>query len=137
MAIDRRAIVDIAGYGYPTVNEYASGLGRTYQSWTDQDAEKEFGQYAHFDKDAARALLDESGFHDKEGDGFVANPDGTPISFTILAPNGWTDWINTTELVAESLNQIGIDARVSTPEPAAWTPEADHRSPTTWRSTAT
>jgi len=60
MAIDRRAIVDIAGYGYPTVNEYASGLGRTYQSWTDQEAEKEFGQYAHFDKDAARALLAES-----------------------------------------------------------------------------
>lgn len=121
MAIDRRAIVDIAGYGYPTVNEYASGLGRTYQSWTDQEAEKEFGQYAHFDKDAARALLAESGFHDKAGRGFVANPDGTPISFTILAPNGWTDWVNTTELVAESLNQIGIDARVSTPEPASWT----------------
>ncbi|MEI9983652.1 MAG: ABC transporter substrate-binding protein [Aliidongia sp.] len=31
MAIDRAAIVDIAGYGYPTVNDYASGLGRTFQ----------------------------------------------------------------------------------------------------------
>ena len=99
-----------------------AGLGRTYQSWTDQDAEKEFGQYAHFDKDAARALLAESGFP-RQGRPRLRRqfPTVRPISFTILAPNGWTDWVNTTELVAESLNQIGIDARVSTPEPASWT----------------
>ena len=121
MAVDRAAIVDIAGYGYPTVNDYASGLGRTYQDWSDPEAEKNFGKYARFDKNAARALLAESGYRDAKGDGFVANPDGSPISFTILAPNGWTDWVNTTQLVAESLNVIGINARVATPDPAAWT----------------
>lgn len=121
MAVDRRAIVDIAGYGYPVVNEYASGLGRTYHEWVNQEAERSFGRFAKFDQAAARALLAESGYRDMDGDGFVDNPDGTPIRFTILAPNGWTDWVNTTQLVAEGLNAIGIDARVSTPEPAAWT----------------
>ncbi|MEI9983651.1 MAG: hypothetical protein WDN69_10875 [Aliidongia sp.] len=29
--------------------------------------------------------------------------------------------MNTTQLVAESLNVIGINARVATPDPAAWT----------------
>ncbi|WP_420243254.1 ABC transporter substrate-binding protein [Roseiterribacter gracilis] len=121
MAIDRRAIVDIAGYGYPIVNEYASGLGRTYQDWTNAEAERKYSRFTKFDKDAARALLAESGFRDVNGDGFVENPDGSPISFYILAPNGWTDWVNSSQLVAEGLNAIGINARVSTPEPAAWT----------------
>lgn len=121
MAVDRRAIVDIAGYGYPVVNEYASGLGRVYHAWVNQEAEARFGRFASFDPTAARTLLAESGYRDINGDGHVDNPDGTPISFYILAPNGWTDWVNTTQLVAESLNAIGIDARVTTPEPAAWT----------------
>lgn len=120
MAMDRRAIVDIAGYGYPIVNEYASGLGRLYQDWVNQDAERQFGRFAKYDKDGARALLAESGFRDVDGDGYVDNPDGKPIRFDILAPNGWTDWVNTTQLVVEGLNAIGINARVSTPEPASW-----------------
>jgi len=121
MAVDRRAIVDIASYGYPMVNEYASGIGRTYQDWVNREAEKSFGRFARFDKDAARALLAESGYRDVNGDGFIDHPDGTPISFFILAPNGWTDWVNAVQLVAEGLNAIGIDARVATPEPASWT----------------
>ena len=121
MSIDRAAIVDIAGYGYPTVNDYASGLGRAWQGWVDPEVEKSYGRYARFDKNAARALLAESGCRDVRGDGFVANPDGSPISFTILAPNGWSDWINATQLVAESLNVIGINARVETQDVAEWT----------------
>jgi len=121
MAVDRRAITDIAGYGYPVVNDYASGLGRFYHAWVNKAAEERFGRYTTFDPTAARALLAESGFRDINGDGFVENPDGTAISFYILAPNGWTDWVNTAQLVAESLNDIGIDARIATPEPAAWT----------------
>jgi peptide/nickel transport system substrate-binding protein len=121
MSIDRAAIIDIAGYGYPTMNDYASGLGRQWQDWVDADAERRYGVYARFDKNAARALLADSGFRDVRGDGFVANPDGSPISFTILAPNGWTDWVNTTQLVAESLNVVGINARVETPDVAGWT----------------
>jgi peptide/nickel transport system substrate-binding protein len=120
MAVDRRAIVDIAGYGYAVVNDYASGLGRVYHAWVNREAEDRYGRYARFDAAAARTLLAESGFRDVNGDGFVENPDGTSISFQILAPNGWTDWVNATQLVAESLNAIGIEARVATPEPASW-----------------
>ncbi|MFM2042366.1 MAG: hypothetical protein RLY86_942 [Pseudomonadota bacterium] len=121
MAVDRAAIVDIAGYGYPVVNEYASGLGRVYHDWVNREAEERFGRFTRFDPGAARSLLAERGFRDVNGDGFVENPDGSPIAVTILAPNGWTDWVNTAQLVAESLAAIGIDARVATPEPAAWT----------------
>ena len=42
---------------------------------SDQEAEEQYGKYAHFDKNAARALLAESGYRDAKGDGFVANPD--------------------------------------------------------------
>ncbi|WP_244909338.1 ABC transporter substrate-binding protein [Nitrospirillum viridazoti] len=120
MAVDRRAIVDIAGYGYPEVNEYASGIGRTYQDWVNPEAERQYGRYAHFDKNGAQALLAESGFRDVNGDGYIDNADGSPIAFDILVPTGWTDWVNSTQLVAESLNALGLNVRVSTVEPASW-----------------
>lgn len=121
MAMDRQAMVDIAGYGYPTVNDYPSGLGRAYHSWSNAEAQAEFGGYAQFDIEAAKALLAEAGYADTTGDGFVESPSGEPITFEIIVPNGWTDWVNTVQLAIEGLTEIGIDATMATPESPAWT----------------
>jgi len=40
MAMDRQAMVDIAGYGYPTLNEYPSGLGAAFHSWNNPEVDK-------------------------------------------------------------------------------------------------
>lgn len=121
MAMDRQAMVDIAGYGYPTVNDYPSGLGRAYHSWNNPEAEAEYGQYTEFDIDGARALLEEAGYSDANGDGFIDTPGGAPIAFNIIVPNGWTDWVNTVQLAVEGLNELGINATMQTPESPAWT----------------
>ncbi|MBE7732587.1 ABC transporter substrate-binding protein [Devosia faecipullorum] len=121
MAMDRQAMVDIAGYGYPTANEYASGLGQAYDVWNNAEAEAEFGQFAQFDIDAAKALLAEAGYADTDGDGFVESPSGAAIAFDIIVPNGWTDWVNTVQLAVEGLSEIGINASMATPESPAWT----------------
>ena len=121
MAMDRDAMVNVAGYGYPTLNDYASGLGRGYHMWNNEKVEADFGKYTKLDIDAAKALLAENGFKDANGDGYVQNADGSAIAFSIIVPNGWTDWVNTVQIGVEGLQEIGINAKVSTPEASAWT----------------
>ncbi|WMT89536.1 ABC transporter substrate-binding protein [Pelagibacterium sp. H642] len=123
MLIDRQTIVDIAGYGYPLVNEDPSMLGELYASFSNPEVETQFGQYGRFDMDAGLALLDESGYVDADGDGFRDNPDGTPIAIDIMVPNGWTDWIDAVQIAMETLTEAGLNVQMSTPEAAVWTSE--------------
>ena len=121
MAMDRDAMVNVAGYGYPTINDYASALGRGYHDWNNEKAQAEFGKYSKLNIEAAKALLAENGFKDLNGDGKLQNADGSAIKFDIIVPNGWTDWVNTVQIAVEGLQEVGIDAKVSTPEASAWT----------------
>ncbi|MDE1994720.1 MAG: ABC transporter substrate-binding protein, partial [Rhizobiaceae bacterium] len=102
MALDRKTMIDTAGYGYPTLNEDPSGLGELYKSWSDPSVVADFGKYGKYDADAAKAALDQAGYVDKDGDGFRDNPDGSKISFSIIVPNGWTDWIDTVQIAVDS-----------------------------------
>lgn len=121
MVMDRQAMVDIAGYGYPTVNDYPSGLGRAYHAWNNPEVEAQYGQYTDFNVEGAKALLEEAGYADVDGDGFLDTPSGEPIAFDIIVPNGWTDWVNTVQLAVEGLNELGINVSMQTPESPAWT----------------
>lgn len=121
MLIDRQTIVDIAGYGYPLVNEDPASLGELYKAFANPEVETQYGQYGKFDLEAAVALLDESGYVDGDGDGFRDNPDGTPIAIDIMVPNGWTDWIDAVQISIESLTEAGLNVKMSTPEAAVWT----------------
>ena len=119
--IDRQTIVDIAGYGYPLVNDDPASLGELYASFANPEVEAQFGQYAKFDLEAGIAALDEAGYIDADGDGFRDNPDGTPITIDFMVPNGWTDWIDAVQIAMESLTEAGLNVSMSTPEAAVWT----------------
>jgi len=121
MLIDRETIVDIAGYGYPLINEDPAMLGELYKSFANPEVQAQFGQYGKFDAEAGVALLDASGYVDANGDGFRDNPDGTPIAIDIEVPNGWTDWIDAVQIAMETLQQSGLNVKMSTPESAVWT----------------
>lgn len=112
MAMDREAIVDLAGYGYPTVATRATGLGDYFEAWFNDDLDAQFESLVTYDPDAANALLDQAGYLDSNGDGRRELPDGTPIGFDIHVVNGWTDWIQSAQIIAENLADIGITAQV-------------------------
>lgn len=121
MLIDRKSIIDIAGYGYPLINQDPSMLGELYKAFANPEVEKDYGKYGKFDLAAAEALLDKSGYVDKDGDGYRDNPDGTPISIDIEVPNGWTDWIDAVQIAMESMKKAGLNVKMSTPDASVWT----------------
>lgn len=109
MAMDRDAMVNVAGYGYPTLNDDPSTFGKRFESWANPEARAKYGQYTQFDIEGAKALLDKAGYVDKDGDGLRDTPDGQKLSFDLIVPSGWTDWISTAQIGIEGLNQIGLD----------------------------
>ena len=72
-----------------------------------------------YDVDKANKVLDDAGYK-KGADGFRTTPTGQPIAFSIIVPNGWTDWIDAVQIATEGLRKVGINASVATPEYEQW-----------------
>ncbi len=119
LAMDRTSMVDIAGFGYPVVNLHASGLPPRFDSWRNKAAEGDKDVWMTYDIDKANKVLDDAGYK-KGADGFRTTPKGQPISFVIIVPNGWTDWIDAVQIATEGLRKIGVNASVATPEYEQW-----------------
>ena len=64
-------------------------------------------QWAGNDIEGAKALLDEAGIVDTDGDGYEYN--GENLSYVATCPNGWSDWQAAIEVVAAAGAEIGID----------------------------
>lgn len=124
VAIDRDTIVDISTFGLTTHTRFPVGTGETYSTWFNEDALEPYTWLMAYDPDRAIELLDAAGFVDADNDGWRDNPDGTPISFEINIPNGWTDWINTGQTISENLQDVGINAVVRTMDQGAWNDKA-------------
>ena len=121
MLIDRQTIIDIAGYGYPVINEDPAMLGELYAPSAIPKSTTQFGQYGKFDLEAGKALLDEAGYVDKDGDGFRDNPDGTPIAIDIDGPQ-WLDRLDRRRADRHrGLQAAGLNAKMATPEESVWT----------------
>jgi peptide/nickel transport system substrate-binding protein len=112
MAVDRSTIIDSAVYGYLSKEVPTNtGLPPALFGFKDATAQAEMAKYTKFDLEGAKALLAQAGFKDKDGDGFVENPDGTKIAFDIISPAGWSDWNDGAAIVAQGLQKIGINAK--------------------------
>ncbi|CZF82622.1 Oligopeptide-binding protein AppA precursor [Grimontia celer] len=114
MALDRDLIVDIAAYGYPTANFNAGGIGELYAQNINKDISEKYASLTTFNQDKAKALLDEAGVKDVDGDGYRDNPDGSKLEFNIEVVNGWTDWIQVVQMVTEFYDEVGIKSNVKT-----------------------
>jgi peptide/nickel transport system substrate-binding protein len=120
MAVDRDEIVDIATYGYATVNDNPGGLTAVFRDWYNKEAIEAHKPLGTFAPEEATKLLDEAGYVDKDGDGKRDMPDGSPLKFKVQVVNGWTDWVNAVQMTAEYFQDIGLDAEVDTPDFGAW-----------------
>ena len=84
------------------------------QATFDHNAVKDL-QWVGNDIEGAKALLDEAGIVDTDGDG-IRELNGTNLSFNACCPYGWTDWMAAMEIVAAAGEKIGIEITTEFPE---------------------
>jgi len=101
MAVDREAIIrgPFYGYGVKTWSVLTSGNARWYDSTiTAPD----------FDPAAAKALLDQIGFTDRNGDGVREDPAGHPVAFTLSFNSDNKLRASIATLLQDDLAKVGI-----------------------------
>jgi peptide/nickel transport system substrate-binding protein len=108
MAIDKQEIVDKVYLGYATPGDTIIRPASAY--WhLDIPAEEEYP----YDPEAARALLDEAGYVDTDGDGVREDPrSGRPLSLLMPASDETTGAVDAGRLIVGYLKEIGIEVRL-------------------------
>jgi peptide/nickel transport system substrate-binding protein len=76
-----------------------------------------------YDPEKAKALLAESGWKDRDGDGVVEDPTGKPFTLTIRTNQGNDERKKIAEIVQQRLKEVGIQADIQLIEWAAFIKE--------------
>jgi peptide/nickel transport system substrate-binding protein len=114
-AINRDQIVSIAMYDY-THPADTTGLSDAFPAWKNDS----IGQagWTTFDVDAANAALDAAGLA-KDGD-VRKTADGTAMEYELNVVTGWSDWVQSCDIIAQNLGEVGIKVTVRPYDFSAW-----------------
>ena len=116
-AIDKQQISKQAEDGYVNVASQA-GLILPGQSQALDPSLPNQGIYS-YDVQKAKQLLSQAGYKTNSS-GQLLDKSGKAISFSIEVPNGWSDWIQTAQVIQSNLQQLGITVNVTTPQYGAY-----------------
>jgi peptide/nickel transport system substrate-binding protein len=114
-AIDRGQLNTVAEDGYQTV---ASPTGLTpgfLKDFLDPSYSSVFGAA---DPTSASSILSGDGYT-KDANGYFAKG-GQELSFSVMAPNGWSDWNSMETLLQTQLKAAGIKVSVLEPSSTDW-----------------
>jgi peptide/nickel transport system substrate-binding protein len=100
-------------YGNIVQKSDPTGLLPNWDKYIDKGVVNELGPT--FDPNEAKSILSQAGYRDTNGDGFVENKDGSPISLKLATPSGWTDWNESGRVIADSAKASGIQITAETP----------------------
>lgn len=107
-AIDREGLIDALLHGHGTVMNSPIAP----QWWVfDGDTPE---QYEH-DLDKAKSLLEEAGYVDVDGDGFVEDPNGEPYELTMVYPLGIEIRERSAPIIQGMIEELGIKVNLLQP----------------------
>jgi peptide/nickel transport system substrate-binding protein len=110
-AINRVAIAAKAEYGYVTIAPQSLLTMPAQKAWLNPALPNQ--GYIPYDPAKAKQILEQAGYTwNAQGQ---LEQDGHTISFTLQIPTGWTDWIQTSTIIAQDLGKLGIQVNVITP----------------------
>jgi peptide/nickel transport system substrate-binding protein len=104
-AIDRAGLVRAVRAGYGRV----AGSTVSPELWMHDPAA---GAGMGYDTAAARRLLAEAGYADRDGDGVLEAEDGRPLRFTLKVPHGNRERRDNAEIVQSELGKVGVAVEV-------------------------
>lgn len=110
MAINREQVTAVAMQGY-TAPIDGTGLSDAFNNWKDADWVASLDLTIR-NVDAANALLDEAGYT-RGDDGIRVTPDGERMEYEIIVGSASTDWVASSQIIAQNLLDIGLDVRVT------------------------
>ena len=116
LALDRDKIATDAEQGYVEAAGQSGLLLPNQEAWLNADLPNG-GEVAQ-DVDAALAAFEKAGYT-TDGDKLV-DASGTQVSISIMTANGYTDWLQGLQTVQLQLGAIGIDVKLTQPQPAAY-----------------
>ncbi|MEM0914223.1 MAG: ABC transporter substrate-binding protein [Planctomycetota bacterium] len=76
----------------------------------------------------ARALLAEAGYEDRDGDGVIEAPDGTPFEFTFTYPSGASYYDDIALFIKDTMAKAGILVKLEKLEWAVFVQRLDNRN---------
>lgn len=91
-----------------------TGLLPIWNKWIDQQVVKQHG--FSYNPAKAKSILAAAGYKDVNNDGYVENKDGSKIDLQIIVPNGWSDWMTSIQVIAQSAKAVGIKLTPGYPE---------------------
>ena len=112
-AVDTQQIAKVV-YGDMVAPADPTGLLPIWDKYVDKNVTRELG--FSYDPAKARSILADAGYKNTDGNGMVANKDGSKIKLTLMVPNGWTDWMEAAKMIAQSAKAAGIDITTATPD---------------------
>lgn len=116
MVIDRQELVDVATSGVNPALTSVTGLplpaGEEFLS--PEYAPQEY----EVDVEGARALLEDAGYT-WEGEKLV-DPDGEEVTFELVNPAGWNDYLTALDLIKNSAAELGATATVNPVNQDGW-----------------
>jgi peptide/nickel transport system substrate-binding protein len=116
-AVDRQRISNFAENGYELPAD-ATGIKRIFPTWYNSTLDAQSTALSSYNPSKAQQLLLSMGFKMKNGQ--LYDPHGAKVSFTMVVPTGWSDWVLTLQLLAQDFKKIGIDASYKTIDQATW-----------------
>jgi peptide/nickel transport system substrate-binding protein len=114
-SIDVSQIVNIVYGGIVTAANPVGLLpSEAWLQYLDEDLVAEHG--FSYDPELAKQLLTDAGYTDTDGDSFVEAPDGSAIALKVIVPFGWTDWMESINVIARSAQAVGINLEPEFPD---------------------
>jgi peptide/nickel transport system substrate-binding protein len=112
-SIDVNKIVN-GVYGQIVRPANPTGLLPNWDQFIDKSVVNQLG--FRYDPAQAKKLLADAGYKNTGGDSSLEGPGGAKIELDLMVPNGWTDWMESIRVVAESARAVGIKVNTRFPE---------------------
>jgi peptide/nickel transport system substrate-binding protein len=101
-------------YGNIVSKASSTGLLPTWKKWIDSAAVRQLG--FSYNVSRAKQILQQNGYRDRDGDGFVENKDGSKLDLRLIVPNGWSDWQTAIQMISDSAKGAGIKITPAYPD---------------------